>query len=302
MSIRLNSKEQEELVLKNQGLIRCLVNKLEINPNSYEDMISIGQIGLIKAAATFDKSKNIAFSTYAGKCINNEIFMYFRKEKSHINDISLDALIIDSGEGKKITIGDKIPSSEKEFEEEIVNKEIFINFISVVLNVLEPRERLVMLYKIAGINQGTIAKTLKLSQSYISRLEIKSIKKVKLYLNTTKQFKEFFSMLIVGDSYKISFDSKDIKEFKKSFVTFLQNLIIIEDLPDFKISCNKERIIIQIPAHPESFSFIAKIFQEIDEFTMTHVYKSSNNSVLQVKGEDVEKRDNTVKKEVRLNM
>ena len=65
--------------------------------------------------------------------------------------------------------------------------------------------------------------------------------------------------------------SKDISKFNKIFATFLQNLTSVEKLPDFRVNCNRDRIIIQIPAHPEAFSFIAEIIQEIDDFSMSFV-------------------------------
>lgn len=284
MDIRLSSKEQEELVLKNQRLVYHLIKKLNVAPRDYEDMVSIGTIGLIKAAATFDESKNTKFATYASRCINNEFFLHFRKEKSHINDIYLENQINIDCEGNEITLCDIIPSSEKDFTDEITERETFINFINIILNLLQPRERLIMLYEISGTSQKFIAENLNISQSNVSRLEKKLNQKVKSYLSTAKQFKKVFSMTIVGDSYKISFESKEIKQFNKIFATVLKNLVSVEDLPNFKVDCNKERTVIQIPAHPESFFFIAQIIQEINEFSMTFV---SDKSTLLAKNKKV---------------
>ena len=309
MSMRLISKEQEELILKNRKLVYYLVNKLKINNSDYEDIVSIGTIGLIKAATTFDKSKNIKFATYATRCINNEIFMHFRKEKSHINDISLDDSIGNDGEGNELTLRDKIPNSDKDFTEVIEENEIFIKFISIILNLLESRERLIMLYKIAGIKQSFVAEIFNISQSYISRLEKKLNKKVKSYFSTKKNFEEVFSMAIVGDFYQISFSSENIKNFNKIFATLLKNITSTEDLPDFKVSCNKERIIVQVLAHPESFSFIAQIIQEIDNYSMRFVsnknMSSNEDNSLNMKTDDAnnymmkENRNSTIEEKNR---
>lgn len=289
MSIRLISNEQEELVLKNQRLVHYYVQRLGIFPNDskYEDMISIGTIGLIKAAATFDKSKNIKFSTYATPCINNELFMYFRKEKAHANDISFEDQISVDHEGNELTLSDIIPSSDKDFTEEIANRESFIKFISIVLNLLESRERLIILYEISGATQEIIAEKFNITQSYISRLIKKLHKKVKSYFTSTKQFNEFFSMAIVGDFYQISFALEEIKDFNKIFAT-LQNLNCTED---FKVNCSRERIIIQVPAKLESFYFIAQIIQEIDNYSMAFVSKenklsTNNNNFQEMKTND----------------
>lgn len=86
-------------------------------------------------------------------------------------------------------------------------------------------------------------------------------------------------MTIVGDEYRISFSSKDISQFNKIFATLLQNLTSVEELPDFKVNCSEERVIIRLPAHPESFSFIAEIIREIDDFSMSFV---SNKTIVPV--------------------
>ena len=264
-------KKQEELVLKNRRLVYYLVNKLGVPPSDYDDIVSIGTIGLIKAARTFNESKGTKFATYASRCIENEIFMHYRKERIHANDISLDAPIKNMEGEDGSTLGDIIPDSMEDFTEKIAASETFTKFISIILNLLEPREKVIMLYKIAGIQQRVIAKALNISQSYISRLEKRIVDKVKLHFTDTQQFKEVFSMAIVDDLYRISFSSKDIKHFNEIFATLLQKLTSAETLPNFKVSCNKERIIIQIPAYPESFSFLAQIIQEINDFSLTFV-------------------------------
>lgn len=277
-------KKQEELVLKNRALVYYLVKKLGVSPSDYDDIVSIGTIGLIKAARTFNESKGTKFATYASRCIENEIFMHYRKERTHANDISLDAPIKNMEGEDGSTLGDIIPDSMEDFTEKIAASETFTKFISIILNLLEPREKVIMLYKIAGIQQRVIAEALNISQSYISRLEKRIGNKVKLYFTDTQQFKEVFSMAIVDNSYRISFSSKDIKQFNKIFATLLQKLTSAETLPDFKVSCNKERIIIQIPAHPESFSFIAQIIQEINDFSLTYV---SNKDITFVSNKDI---------------
>lgn len=269
MNIRLNSKEQEELVLKNYRLVYYLANKLTVSPNDYEDIVSIGTIGLIKAAATFNPSKGTRFATYASQCINNEIYMYFRKEKLHIHAISLETPIITSDSNTELTLGNVIISPEQDFTEEVEENDIFIKIINIILNLLKSRERLIMLYKISGASQSFIAEACNLSQSYVSRFERNIIKKVKLYFITQKKFEEVFSMNISDNVYQLSFSTKDIERFNEILANFLKNLKPDYNLPDFKVSCSEERIILQCPAFPESFSFIARIIQEIDNFTLT---------------------------------
>lgn len=288
MSMKLSS-EKEHLVLENQRLVHYLVQKLGVTPNSleYKDIVSIGTIGLVKAAITFDSSKKIKFSSYASRCINNEIFQYYRKANKYANDISIYESIGGDGKGNVLTLGDTIKHPESNFVEKIVNKEAFIKLISIVLNYLENRNRIVMLYRIGNISQIDIAEMLQISRSYVSKIESKAILKIREVTNQQVHYKEVFSMAIIGDEYRISFSAKDISKFNKIFATLLQNLTSTENLPDFKVNCNRERIVVQIPAHPESFSFIAQIIQEIDDFSMTFV---SDKSTLPA--------DNTVSQEV----
>lgn len=276
MSMKLSS-EKEHLVLENQRLVHYLVQKLGVTPNSleYKDIVSIGTIGLVKAAITFDSSKKIKFSSYASRCINNEIFQYYRKANKYANDISIYESIGGDGKGDVLTLGDTIKHPESNFVEKIVNKEAFIKLISIVLNYLENRNRIVMLYRIGNISQIDIAEMLQISRSYVSKIESKAILKIREVTNQQVHYKEVFSMAIIGDEYRISFPSKDISKFNKIFATLLQNLTSTENLPDFKVNCNRERIVVQIPAHPESFSFIAQIIQEIDDFSMTFVSDKS---------------------------
>lgn len=269
MGIRLGSKEQEELVLNNEALIHYHVKKLDgISNSDYEDIVSIGRIGLVKAAATFDESQNIKFGTYASQCIKNEIYMYFRKTKSHINDISLDQPIMNDGEGNEVTLGDKIPNPDKDFTEIMVEDESFIKVISIILNVLKPRESVIMLYKIAGNTQEFIAENLNVTQSCVSRNEGKIKKKVQKYLNSTQQFNEIFKITKEYDTYKVSFNPKDIKQFNKNLLRKLQNLATVSTLPDVKIIFINGRIVIETPAHPEFLNFIAQIIKEIEDFNI----------------------------------
>lgn len=261
MGIWLSFEEQEELILKNRNLVRFLVNKLGVAPNDYDDMVSIGMIGLIKAAATFDKSKKRAFSTYAGRCINNELFMHYRKEKQNLRNISLDDPIGISSDGEELTLRDKIPVTDGDFMEKIEQRELFAKIISIILNRLDSRERLIVLSTFAGAKQSFIAKTFHISQSYVSRL-VKGInEKIKSYLVKEKSCEGFFLVTIKNDEYEISFIPED-----SNFDVLLESLKPYEDFPGYKISSRGGRITIQMPIYLEAFSILAQILQEIDKY------------------------------------
>lgn len=267
----LSSKEQEKMVLENRRLVYYIAKKLNIIQDEFDDFVSIGTIGLIKATASFDTSKNIKFVTYAARCIENEMLMYIRKEKRRTVDVSLDEPLYVDGEGNKLKVSDVI-ASEDNFAEDLVTTETFVELISIVLNRLTKKERMIMLYKIADVNQSEVAKQLKISQSYASRLERKLSKKIRTYMNDNKKYKEVFKMAVMGDTYRISFYSKDIDKFNRVLATVLENTKNPEELPDFKVISEDGRVRILIPAHPESFAFIAKIIQKIEDYTISFVW------------------------------
>lgn len=269
MDIKL-SEEQQQIVLDNQRLVYYAIKKFHIASSEYEDIISIGTIGLIKAVATFDATKKNLFATYAIRCINNEILMYFRKQKHHIHTISLENTIIFNQEGHELTLIDIVPDPTQNFTKQIEDCENLVYFVNLILNYLNSNERIIMLLKIANMKQRSIEKIVHLSQSYISRIVKKATNELKTYDDHQSQFKEVFSMEITNEFYQISFSSNEVKHFNKIFATLLQNIVTTEvTIPNFNVNCTKERIIIQLPAYPESFSFIAQIIQEIDHFNFS---------------------------------
>ena len=267
------SKDKEHLVLENLKFVYYLVNKLGVTPKSseYEDIISIGTLGLVKAVITFDSSRGISFSTYASRCINNEILMHYRKANKYARDISIDEPISSNSEGEELTLRDTIKHPNSDFAKNLEDKEILIQVVSIILNYLEGKTKLAILYQIGGALQADIAEKLNVSQSYASRIIAKAAKKIREVITWQVHYKEVFSMAIKGDEYRISFTSKDVSNFNKIFATLLQNLANTERMPDFRVICNRERIVIQIPAYQDAFYFIAQIIQEIDDYSLKYV-------------------------------
>lgn len=262
MDMRISTKEQERLVLENQKFVYHVVNKLEVKYNEYEDVISIGTMGLIKAAITFDKSKKVKFPTYACKCIRNEVLMYLRENKSHAR-ISIDSPISINNEGNELTFLDLLSGNNGEFIETISEKESLERVMSIILNLFAYRKIIIMLYFFAGNTQSIIGKKFNLTQSEISRIIKRIRNKIKLYYDTEEQFEEFFLVSIVDDTIKISFPAKG---FNLKFVDLLQNLIPSNKSNDFKVGYSKGRIVVEVLEDTESFSYIAQIIQCIDEF------------------------------------
>lgn len=183
-----NSKARDKLIVHNLRLVAYIVKKNYADSNDIDDLISIGTIGLIRAAETFDYEKKNRFSTYASKCIDNQIKMYFRKIKHRRNDLLITDPIESDGEGNSLTIADIISSSvnvENDVELKI-NSELLYKFIAEELTDRE-REIICKRYGIVDkdgsvcmpMTQREIAKQMKISRSYISRIEKRALEKLR---------------------------------------------------------------------------------------------------------------------------
>jgi len=256
----LSPEEIEEYVLDNQRLVHYLIKRFDVAPSDYDDVAQIGMMGLIKAAQTFNRSKDIRFATYASRCINNEILMHFRRENRYVGNRSLDEPLNPDSDKEEITLGSIIASPGSNFVELIENIETFLALINIILNLLYSRERLIMLYKMSGYKHKTIAQKLGVSRSWVARLENKIKEKLKIYLDNTNKFVPTFKFEIFKSSYKLSFISKDIK-----LAMTLQNLVSTQHW-ECNINYDGECIEIRIPRTPEYFWYIPELIKEIDNY------------------------------------
>ena len=172
------------LIERNLRLVSHIVKKYLQPDENPEDLISIGTIGLIKAITTFSPEKNNKLGTYAARCIENEILMYFRSKKKYTRDISLYEPIGTDHEGNEIQIFDILESGEKELHTKVLLKEQIKLLYEKLETILTPREFYVLklrygLYNEEEFTQREIAKTLGISRSYVSRIEKSAIEKLR---------------------------------------------------------------------------------------------------------------------------
>lgn len=175
------------LVEKNMRLVAHIAKKYTTSNIEYEDMLSIGTIGLIKAVNTFNFEKGNKLATYASRCIENEILMVIRNIKKTANDVSLDEPIGKDKEGNEITFIDVIVSEDEDVVESITNKGYISKIYKVIDDVLDEREKLIIVNRFGLYNheiktQQELADELQISRSYISRIEKKSINKLRKIL------------------------------------------------------------------------------------------------------------------------
>ena len=184
---KLEAKEKDArdtLVVHNLRLVVYIAKKFESTGIGIEDLISIGTIGLIKAVNTFIPSRNIKLATYASRCIENEILMYLRKSTLAKNDISIDEPLNVDWDGNELLLSDLLGT-----ESDTVNKdlecEVERDLLLACVSKLNERDQRIMIMRfgLKGEEEKTqkeVADLIGISQSYISRLEKRIIKRLKL--------------------------------------------------------------------------------------------------------------------------
>ena len=170
---------EEKLIKHNMRLVAHVVKKYK-NNNDQDELISVGSIGLLKAVKTFSYDKGSSFSTYATRCINNEVLMLLRADKKYANQIYLDDAISTDKEGNEISLIEILHDTSDNIFDDIHNQLAFKKVVEVIKNNLTEREQKViyMRYGVCGYNQFTqqeISRQMGISRSYISRIEKKAI-------------------------------------------------------------------------------------------------------------------------------
>ena len=174
---------RNELIEHNLRLVAHIVKKYYNTGADQDDMISIGTIGLIKAVSTFNADKGIHLATYASRCIENEILMFFRNQKKTAQDVFISDPIDTDKDGNTLTLIDVI-ADKSDIADEIDTK-IKVEKLRVILPVcLTERERLIieMRYGLCGreeLTQREIAQKLNISRSYVSRIEKSALEKLR---------------------------------------------------------------------------------------------------------------------------
>ncbi|MBR4362366.1 MAG: RNA polymerase sporulation sigma factor SigE [Ruminococcus sp.] len=179
---------RKKLIVHNLRLVVYIAKKFESTGIGIEDLVSIGTIGLIKAVNTFCPEKNIKFATYASRCIENEILMFLRKSSQYRNDLSIDEPLNVDYDGNELLLSDILGT-----DDDIVNKGIETEAEREILrgavSELCDREREIMEMRFGLVTgkemtQKEVADMIGISQSYISRLEKRIIKKLRVKLES----------------------------------------------------------------------------------------------------------------------
>lgn len=181
------------LINHNLRLVAHIVKKYS-GAGEADDLISVGSIGLIKAINSFEYGKGTQLSTYAARCIENEILMLIRVSKKHKQTLSLQESLGEDKEGNEIALMDIIPTIEGEVEDIVESNILTEKMRKLVKEVLPEREYEIIKYRYGmenqpALTQREVAKKLGISRSYISRLETKAIATIRKELENQKTFK-----------------------------------------------------------------------------------------------------------------
>lgn len=180
--LKRDAECRNELIEHNLRLVAHIVKKFDTKGTNTDDLISIGTIGLIKGIDSYNPSKNVKITTYAARCIQNEILMYFRATKKMTKDVSLSDSIGFDKEGNEISLIDVLKDESVDIVEDLHTQEL-LDKLNKYIGVLTPRERRI-LEKRYGLNnteqetQKEIADSLHISRSYVSRIEKRALSKI----------------------------------------------------------------------------------------------------------------------------
>ncbi len=174
------------LVERNLRLVAHIVKKYYSQSDEQDDLISIGTIGLIKGITTFRPDKGVRLATYASRCIENEILMYFRSRRKAAGDVSLSDSIDTDREGNSLSLLEVLSSDDDMFDR-LSDREMCLRLREAVASELDERERdiLMLRYGLGGgepLTQRETALQLGISRSYVSRLEKQALTKLRRFL------------------------------------------------------------------------------------------------------------------------
>ncbi|MBP8819057.1 MAG: RNA polymerase sporulation sigma factor SigE [Syntrophomonadaceae bacterium] len=177
-----NMEVKSTLIEHNLRLVVYIAKKFENTGINIEDLVSIGTIGLIKAVNTFEPKKNIKLATYASRCIENEILMYLRRNLKHRVEVSLDEPLNVDWDGNELLLSDVL-GTESDMIYKKIEGEVEKNLLWQAMHKLNPREKTIIqlrfgLGDVGEKTQKEVADILGISQSYISRLEKRILKRL----------------------------------------------------------------------------------------------------------------------------
>jgi len=212
----INDFTKEELVLKNMPLAYNFAKKIMANniieQYEMEEIEQVGKMGLIKAARTYNGS--VAFSTYASRCIINEINYFFRRNNRHYNKSSLDEVISIDLDDNEITLGEVVKDSKSEFVERVVNDRVIEKTLNVILNTFSTRDIYIFFRGVLKKSQSETARKLNIGQPVVSRRYAKLLKKSKTIYKLNDPYTKKYKVDSTSGKYILTFSKQGYESAK----------------------------------------------------------------------------------------
>lgn len=179
-----DTEARNRLIEHNLRLVAHICKKFESVREDPEDIIQIGTVGLIKGIETFNAEKGTRLATYAARCIENEVLMHLRAMRKHRWEVFLEDPISSDTEGNEVTLLDILPDNSESIPDQVSRTQQAKHLLAIIRAHLAPRERRVvqLRFGIGGTERKTqreIARELRISRSYVSRIEKKALKRMK---------------------------------------------------------------------------------------------------------------------------
>lgn len=179
-----DKQSEEKLIKHNLRLVAHIVKKYNFTKIEQDELISVGSIGLMKAIKSYDIEKGNSFSTYASRCIQNEILMMVRSQRKFINEVSLEDKVKTDKDGNEVSLIDVLEDASEHVQDKAEIQIIYQKIIDIINTSLNEREKEIIFlrYGIGGgvpKTQNEVAKELNISRSYISRIEKKALNQIR---------------------------------------------------------------------------------------------------------------------------
>ena len=257
--------KQRQLVEKNLKIVPYFLRRLPCKNTEYEDLLSVGNIGLIKATATYDASANNTFGTYAKKCIENEFYMAKRKTKNRSKEISLESIVTCKEEGDdKISLKDIVlvdPTDITKGIEERDSLELLLNMSSLKL-----KEKQVVFYRLGGMKQIEIGEKVDLSQGSISRVIKNAFSKVRNFINQNPDYTKEIRVRVTPTKYYLNIMLEDEAKCKLAYQILTEQRTYTDNIPDYMVSIGGSSITVSTYAEEEAYITIADILPKIEPY------------------------------------
>lgn len=255
----LNDK-QRKIVEKNLKVVPYFLRRLPCKNTEYEDLLSVGNIGLIKAAATYDASANNTFGTYAKKCIENEFYMAKRKTKNRSKEISLESIVTCKEEGDdKISLKDIVLVDPTDFTKGIEERDSLERTLELLLNMssLKLKEKQVVFYRLGGMKQTEIGKQVDLSQASISRVIKSAFSKVKNFIDQNPDYTKEIRVRVTPTKYYLNIMLEDEAKCRLAYQILTEQRTYTDNIPDYMVSIGGSSITVSTYAEEEAYITIA---------------------------------------------